>query len=51
LFHEPPAVNFEKGSTCSELRGALAKNSREQVLTGCRQRMSEEACQACLGAQ
>ena len=51
LFHEPPAVNFEKGSTCAEWRGALAKSSREQVLTMCRQRASEEACQACLGAQ
>ncbi len=49
LFHEPPAVNFQKGPTCAEWRGALAKYSREQVLTSCRQRMSEEACQACLG--
>ena len=51
LFHEPPAVNFEKGADCADLRGLLAKRSREQLLTSCRQRMSEEACQACLGSQ
>lgn len=51
LFHQPPAVNFEKGAGCAELRGLLAKKSREELLTACRQRMSEEACQACLGNQ
>jgi hypothetical protein len=51
LFHQPPAVNFEKGPDCAELRGLLAKRSREELLTSCRQRMSEEACQACLGSQ
>jgi hypothetical protein len=51
VFHEPPPVNFEKGPGCAEFRGLLAKKSREELLTSCRQRMSEEACQACLGAQ
>jgi hypothetical protein len=51
LFHQPPAVNFEKGEGCAELRGFLAKRSREELLTSCRQRMSEEGCQACLGSQ
>jgi hypothetical protein len=51
LFHQPPAVNFEKGAGCAEFRGMLAKRSREELLTLCRQRMSEEGCQACLGSQ
>jgi hypothetical protein len=50
-FHAPQPVNFEKGAACAELRGALKKVSRDEVLGFCRQRMSEEACQACLGAQ
>jgi hypothetical protein len=48
VFHAPPPVNFEKSDACTELRGALKKMSREEVLNFCRERTSEEACQACL---
>jgi hypothetical protein len=47
-FHVPPVVNFQTTEGCAELRGALAKKSREQVLDWCRARVSEEACQLCL---
>jgi hypothetical protein len=50
-FHVPPIANFEKTSGCGELRDALKQASREQVLQACRARLSEEACQACLGAK
>jgi hypothetical protein len=50
-FHAPPPVNFEKGAMCTELRGALKTMSRDDVLGFCRERTSEEACQACLGGQ
>jgi len=49
VFHAPQQANFEKTPACKELREALAKNSREQVLTWCRDRNSDEACQACVG--
>jgi len=50
-FHVPPVVNFQTTEGCAELRGALAKNSREQVLNWCRARVSEEACQLCLATK
>ena len=50
-FHVPPVVNFQTTEGCAELRGALAKNSREQVLDWCRARVSEEACQQCLSTK
>jgi len=50
-FHAPQPVNFEKGAMCTELRGALKTMSRDDVLGFCRERTSEEACQACLGVQ
>lgn len=51
VFHVPPPLaGFEKTEACSESRGALAKYSREQVLTWCRSHFPEEACQACLAA-
>jgi hypothetical protein len=49
VYHQPPAVNFEKGPDCAEMRGGLTHASRADMLDVCRQRMSEEACQACLG--
>jgi hypothetical protein len=48
-FHVPPVLNFEKTEGCGELRGALQKVSREEVLKECRKRISEEGCQACVG--
>jgi len=50
-FHQPPQAldRFAKSEMCTELRGALKSMTRDQVLTFCRQRASEEACQACLG--
>ena len=50
-FHEPPPAidRIVKSEMCTELRGALKSMTRDQVLTFCRQRTSEEACQACLG--
>ncbi|HEV2721601.1 MAG TPA: hypothetical protein VG323_16395 [Thermoanaerobaculia bacterium] len=50
-FHQPPAVNFEKGPDCAELREGLKVASRDQLLDACRRRQPEEACQACLGGQ
>jgi len=50
-FHVPPVVNFQTTAGCAELRGALAKNSRDQVLDWCRARVSEEACQQCLSTK
>jgi hypothetical protein len=50
-FHAPQPVGFEKGEMCEELRGALKTMAREKVLGFCRERTSEEACQACLGGQ
>ena len=49
VYHQPPAVNFEKSPDCAEMRGGLKHASRADMLDVCRQRMSEEACQACLG--
>jgi hypothetical protein len=51
VYHQPPAVNFEKSPDCAEMRGALKHASRDDVLDACRRRMPEEACQACLGSQ
>jgi len=50
-FHQPPQAldRITKSEMCTELRGALKSMTRDQVLTFCRQRASEEACQACLG--
>ncbi len=50
-FHQPPQAldRIAKSEMCTELRGALKSVTRDQVLTVCRQRASEEACQACLG--
>jgi hypothetical protein len=50
-FHQPPQAidRIAKTEMCTELRGALKSMTRDQVLTFCRQRASEEACQACLG--
>ena len=50
-FHQPPQAleSIAKSEMCTELRGALKSMTRDQVLTFCRQRASEEACQACLG--
>jgi hypothetical protein len=50
-FHQPPQEidRIAKSEMCTELRGALKSMTRDQVLTFCRQRASEEACQACLG--
>jgi len=50
-FHQPPQAldRIVKSEMCTELRGALKSMTRDQVLTFCRQRASEEACQACLG--
>ena len=47
-FHVPPVVNFQATEGCTELRAAMTKHPREQVLDWCRARVSEEACQACL---
>ena len=51
VFHAPQAVNFEKSAGCAEMRAALKKAPRAAVLDACRERTSEEACQACLGGQ
>jgi hypothetical protein len=51
VFHVPPVLNFEKTEGCSELRGALQKTSRAEVLNWCRKRVSEEGCQACVGSK
>jgi hypothetical protein len=50
-FHQPPQAidGIEKTEMCTEMHGALKSMTRDQVLTVCRQRLSEEACQACLG--
>lgn len=50
-FHQPPQAidRIVKTEMCTEMRGALKSMTRDQVLTVCRQRASEEACQACLG--
>lgn len=50
-FHVPPVTGFEKTEGCGEFRGALKQMSRAEVLNYCRRRLSEEACQACLGGQ
>lgn len=51
VFHAPAVANINDNDMCRELRGALKKMPRDQVLDFCRQRTSEEACQACLGGQ
>lgn len=51
VYHQPPAVNFEKSPDCAEMRDGLKHVSRADMLDACRRRMSEEACQACLGSQ
>jgi hypothetical protein len=50
-FHQPPQAidRIAKTEMCTEMRGALKSMTRDQVLTVCRSRTSEEACQACLG--
>ena len=50
-FHQPPQAidRIAKTEMCTEMHGALKSMTRDQVLTFCRQRTSEEACQACLG--
>jgi hypothetical protein len=50
-FHQPPQAidRIAKTEMCTEMRGALKSMTRDQVLTFCRQRTSEEACQACIG--
>jgi len=50
-FHQPPQAidHIVRTEMCTEMRGALKSMTRDQVLTVCRQRASEEACQACLG--
>ncbi len=50
-FHQPAQAldGIAKTEMCTEMRGALKSMTRDQVLTVCRQRASEEACQACLG--
>lgn len=50
-FHQPPQAidRIVETEMCTELRGALKRMTRDQALTFCRQRTSEEACQACLG--
>jgi hypothetical protein len=49
VYHQPPAVNFEKSPDCAEMRDGLKHVARADMLDACRRRMSEEACQACLG--
>src|ERR1044071_2064487 len=50
VYHEPPAVHFEKSPDCAEMREGLQHGApRADMLDACRRRMSEEACQACLG--
>ena len=51
VYLQPPAVNFEKSPDCAEMRDGLKHVARADMLDACRRRMSEEACQACLGAQ
>jgi hypothetical protein len=51
VYHQPPAVNFDKSPDCAEMRDGLKHVARANMLDACRRRMSEEACQACLGAQ
>jgi hypothetical protein len=51
VYHQPPAVNFEKSPDCAEMRDGLKHVARADMLDACRRRMSEEACQACLGGQ
>src|ERR1044071_5126244 len=50
VYHEPPAVHFEKSPDCAEMREGLQHGApRADMLDASRRRMSEEACQACLG--
>ena len=48
-FHVPPVVNFEATEGCRDFRSALTKMTRQEALDFCRARLSEEACQACIG--
>jgi hypothetical protein len=46
-FHAPSGATINGTELCGELK----KEPREKALEFCRGRISEEACQACLGVQ
>ena len=51
VFHTPQPIGFENGSTCAEMRDIMKRKGRDYALDVCRRRISEEACQVCVGAQ
>lgn len=50
VFQEPPVQAPEKTALCSELRGAKAKYSDDQLMGFCLEHLPEEGCRRCLSA-
>ena len=48
-FQQPPIANVEKTAACKAFREGRGKVTEAQLLGYCNERLTEEACRACLG--
>ena len=51
VLQDPPITDPESSATCATLRSLRGQADAERLLQACRQRMTEDFCQTCLGQQ